>query len=632
MSKGERGALVVDNGTYKCKTGTADAGPAYVFRNYVYRVKEKSGAPRYILGDVDKKKLEGLQASTVTQKSMFDGPIIYNYELLESTLDGIMVQNRADMSNGLIITECFMNPGMYKKQILAVLFEIYECPVVQFGYDFVYSYEHNLGLSEQEGKGRMCTDTACFGGEKVCDVILSMGHSGVLVVPVGIAEGAAGGKKRIFYEQSMFLDFGGGVASSVFHESINIKYHNTGLKISREDSDRLFEKMWVSADYFKESEEMAHTGKGNVQVGASAAAKPAEPRADKANPPKARKVKRKEAKRQKRAQVAEGDSESPCEGLSEEQIEEAVEGAIEDAAEAERPPEPSGAGARGAKDEDLRRMRRERLVRGAMEHRSKQKIAKSLERMRAHIAALEEALLKNSDMGGFLKKKRERLEALERELRMRKNVRADLKNKKSKYSLLLLKRSLGAEEAGVSLSPEEEQLLGEIEACKQEDLALEQEIECVEGVLRECDASYKPREENVVDKMRNGYGKARGGINVNIELIRTPEVLFNPHIVGIEQPGIVEGVNCIIRQGYAIRNVFITGGFSQIEGLAERLEAELRSLSYHEGFPRICRARDCVYDAFRGCSFKSRFFQAYKREDYLREGAAALIERNEYYN
>lgn len=67
-------------------------------------------------------------------------------------------------------------------------------------------------------------------------------------------------------------------------------------------------------------------------------------------------------------------------------------------------------------------------------------------------------------------------------------------------------------------------------------------------------------------------------LHVNVERFRVPEILFQPHIVGIDQAGLVEVCEMVLRRAGIPANIYLTGGLSQLPGLKERLECELRSI------------------------------------------------------
>eukprot|EP00158_Paraphelidium_tribonemae_P008026 Partr_v1_DN28439_c0_g1_i4_m41392 putative chromatin remodeling complex subunit (Arp5) len=73
-------------------------------------------------------------------------------------------------------------------------------------------------------------------------------------------------------------------------------------------------------------------------------------------------------------------------------------------------------------------------------------------------------------------------------------------------------------------------------------------------------------------------------LHMNIERIRVPEIFFQPHIIGIDEAGIVENLETILslfseqEQTRMVQNIYVTGGCAQFPGFKERLEREIRML------------------------------------------------------
>lgn len=96
-------------------------------------------------------------------------------------------------------------------------------------------------------------------------------------------------------------------------------------------------------------------------------------------------------------------------------------------------------------------------------------------------------------------------------------------------------------------------------------------------------------------------------LNVNVERYRITEGLFQPSaILGLDQAGLIEAIEDLVKLASPscwprlFGNVFVTGGFGQVRGLAERLQAELRALAPAEIPVRISLAHDAHLDAWRG--------------------------------
>ncbi|KAI5192688.1 actin-related protein 5 [Nematocida minor] len=599
----KRTLLVVDNGTWECKAGCADAEPCLRFKNQIFRMKGKDGKITYSIAPNKKTNI------TTAIKSMFDGGVVYNCEVLESTIKEILkeVKKPAKEEKGkheikeLVMTECFLNPQLFKDMALETIFSAFSFEKIQFGYDFVYSYEYNL-----KNNTKLSLQKTGFKRD-FCDVIISMGHLGVYVVPLDPT------KNTIIYDRSTYMPLGGLAAQHIFSKSIINKYYGTGLKIMKEEVEEYFKKIRVPLDYLQEIENVVNEGVGNVKI---------LQKQNKEKVPVIKKIPkrkiggleayRKRAKEMDAELIDELDNDDLDNEVEDntdeitEQVEEAEDEVEEkeDEIEAEKEVEVVD------EEEIARKLKREKLIKGATDHRNKQKIIKVLERLNYHILLLEDRHLLITNPSEFMKIRKDRLEHLEKIIKKRTFVRNELKNKKSTHSLALLKKSLAQPDTVV----EDNIYLQEIRDAALEDIAIQEEIDYIDLFLRENDPTYITKEENPLDKIRNGY-KEKGGININVEFIRTAEALFNPSIVGIEQPGIGESLSCIF-QTMDVRNIFITGGFSQIEGIAERVKKEIIPLRHLPNDPQVVTALDPINDSYKGGFLLSKYFQTYTRQEY----------------
>lgn len=100
-----------------------------------------------------------------------------------------------------------------------------------------------------------------------------------------------------------------------------------------------------------------------------------------------------------------------------------------------------------------------------------------------------------------------------------------------------------------------------------------------------------------------------------IERIATPEALFQPSLLGIEQCGLIEAIDMVARtpafadasdRRAIVNEIFLTGGVANTPGLEARIGRELRSrfpTAWGDGIVAgVRRARDPTLDAYRGAS------------------------------
>lgn len=115
-------------------------------------------------------------------------------------------------------------------------------------------------------------------------------------------------------------------------------------------------------------------------------------------------------------------------------------------------------------------------------------------------------------------------------------------------------------------------------------------------------------------------------LHVAAERIRVPEVLFQPSMVGLDQAGIAETIEYLLKQypsqiqDLLVSNVFLTGGCSLFPGFTSRMEKELQEMRPFKSKFRVNIARNSSLDAWYG----ARDFAAQS------ESKEFLITREEY--
>ena len=94
---------------------------------------------------------------------------------------------------------------------------------------------------------------------------------------------------------------------------------------------------------------------------------------------------------------------------------------------------------------------------------------------------------------------------------------------------------------------------------------------------------------------------------VTVDRIRTPELIFQPTIAGVEQCGIIEALRMAVGNSASlVKQVFLTGGVANTIGFRERICGELRSCfpsDWGDEIVRsVCVAQDPMLDAWRGAA------------------------------
>lgn len=125
-------------------------------------------------------------------------------------------------------------------------------------------------------------------------------------------------------------------------------------------------------------------------------------------------------------------------------------------------------------------------------------------------------------------------------------------------------------------------------------------------------------------------------ITLNDEIIRAPEVLFNPSLIGKEILGVHEAVNdSIARSSIDIRkdmysNIVLSGGTTLIKDFDKRLEYELNNITPSKVPVKIIAPKERKYSVWIGGSILaslSSFESAWIHGSEYRESGATIIHR-----
>ncbi|KAI5147992.1 actin-related protein 5 [Enteropsectra breve] len=192
--------IVIDNGVYEIRAGF-NSFHAFTARNRIYKYKEKvsfNPFPQSIM------------------KSMFDGDVIVNFEVLEHSIDLVLEHLQPEQLDNLIITTTPQSPT--ENELLDFLFSVYKFNRVQLGYDFIFPYQHH------------CPGQDCL--------VVSMKYSSCIVAFIqegGIAE---------MYK----INFGGKDIQEYINYVMTERY-----KQFKKSYSRLSEHLRASLDYTRES-------------------------------------------------------------------------------------------------------------------------------------------------------------------------------------------------------------------------------------------------------------------------------------------------------------------------------------------------------------------------------------------
>lgn len=330
-------------------------------------------------------------------------------------------------------------------------------------------------------------------------------------------------------------------------------------------------------------------------------------------------------------------------------------------------------------DEDgIKEKRKQKLMKANYDARIRAKEEKALEAQRVAEEEAKEQLWRDTDLDGWIRARREQREKLLETIKEKKKLKEELSNRKSMASQMRMKNiaALASNESGrgkrrrgaatankgdddpddtfgaddgdwsvyrdIANASDSEEDEGELKAVQRVEAELlkhdpnftiedtrEAALDWTQSTVHlflHGPRSFDPESQEQAHRM-----------NLSIERIRVPEVLFQPSIAGVDQAGVLEICDDILLRRVdrstserILQDVFITGGQGHFTNFEERLRSELRSNLPVGSLLNVRRAKDPSLDAWRGMAgwALSSDFQgaSITRADYLEKGANYLME------
>ncbi|CAL1697345.1 unnamed protein product [Somion occarium] len=287
-------------------------------------------------------------------------------------------------------------------------------------------------------------------------------------------------------------------------------------------------------------------------------------------------------------------------------------------------------------DEDgLKEKKKQRLLRAGYEARERARKEKEREREEREAEERKEEEERDRDLAGWATKLRKEHDAIINKIKDRNRRKAALTDRKSAASQARMKSianlaadervpkkrrknggedMFGADDADWQIyrkinttapSSDEEDDYANLQTVEQKLLAYDPTF-----TAEHTHASLSSQRSALMQAFRPEYaegdveGKTR--IHLNVERWRVPEAWFQPSMAGVDSAGLGEVIQTVLarftdtEKGRLVKNVFVTGGPSQIPNLLPRLNATLRPILPPEMPLDIVRAADPVLDAWRG--------------------------------
>jgi actin-related protein 5 len=619
-------------------------------------------------------------------RSPYDGAFITNWDYVESILDytfkHLGVNSQGCVDNPVIFTERPAASLLQRKGFYELLYESYGIKKVALGIDSLFSYYQNNG---QNG------------------LVIGTGHEATHIIPVINGSAVMPEAKRV--------NWGGHQSSNYLNNLLTLKYPYFPTKITNFQIDNLVKDFcYVSKNYEDELQsildldnmeekditcEAPFTEVEKQQKSPEELARQAEKRKEsgrrlqeQAQQKRLEKLIQKEQEfeyyTQLKQKLAGMNKKLQASTIKEEGFEDekdlnkyttSIENSLKRARKQDVGDEPDEVPSfplteipdDQLDEEQIKEKRKQKLMKANYDARQRAKQEKEEEKLRIEEEAKRDAEWRESDIGGWIHDRREKLKAILQKRKDRQKLKEQLNDRKSLAAQMRMKNiaSLAADETvrasgakrkrnGASIDNDPNDTFGandddwaiyrDITSVDDEELIEEedQEILKLEKELLEYDPNFTeedtleaqfdwrksvlhrflrgPRPFNSEDSHENHQ------VHLNVERIRVPEVLFQPTMAGVDQASISEiGENLLLNRlggrgvsGHSyivLQDIFATGGQTLFQNFEERLYNEFRSFLPVEAPLKVRLAQDPLLDSWRGMAKWSKSSQS--KNSYL---------------
>lgn len=631
--------LVIDNGSYQCRAGWAtENNPQIIFKNITAKQRGKKESEVQIGNEIN-----NIELVRWTLRTQFDRNLVTLYDVQEQIYDYIFahlgINTEGKVDHPIVLTEPVCNPNYCRQQMSELLFECYHVPQVAYGIDALFSLYANQTYTENSDS-----------------LIVSCGYQTTHILPVL--------NGRIDSMNCRRINLGGATLDGFMQRLLQLKYpgHSAAITISRAEElvrdhchvaiDYKTElEDWTSNDYYEENVHKIQLPYTNVPGSQVSAQQQRERREQ-----QIRRLKETTAKR--RLEKLASDEENlqqlmSVQELLEDEDEDAFNRALKslefDNAEelqtainklttniqrsrakilgTDPPPveEQVKAPVYDLLDipdemltpDQLSSKKRQKMLKNAREGRLK---AQAVQREKRQKELEEEKKLEKrrlSDFQGWLKEVRQKRQKLLDGRNTRKQRKTDMAKRRTLASQQRMKIITQLAGGGTKKKKKEDtfgqndddwQVYKEIhpENADSDSEAEEEKLEELETLLKEYDPEYQKEIDQSMGMTEEFDIAEYYRLHLAIERIRVPELLFQPSMIGIEQAGIVETIDYVLKkydathQDRLTKNIFITGGNAMFNNFTNRLEQEMMEIRPFKSVYHISRAGNPVLDSWFG--------------------------------
>ncbi|XP_075238261.1 actin-related protein 5 isoform X2 [Lycorma delicatula] len=605
--------LVIDNGSYNCRVGWATLRkPLMIFKNLIAKPRKERGkkdGEAQVGNDI-----LNIEAVRFQLKTQFDRNVVTHYEAQEQILDYIFshlgIDTEGSVDHPIVLTEPFLNPNYSRTLMSELLFECYRVPGVCFGVDSLFSFwrHHKTRTS---------------------GLIISCSYHCTHVLPVidGVVDSA----------HSRRINIGGYHMISYLHRLLQLKYPSHFAAITPSRAEELLHdhcslardyqeelKNWSDCDYYER-----HVRRIQLPYSAPAATSLTADQQRERRKELARRLI--EINARKREEKLAEDEEQLNQLLAVQDLED--EGDEEELQESLKCFELQNT-------DELRRLIGQIQLRI---ERTRQKIVAanagedSIEEPKPKVMKQIPTPRDDEDFKQWVDGVRKKRQEILDKRTARRQRRADMAKRRTAAAqerMRLISQLARKEKRDDDFGMRDEdwdvyKAINKEGGDSDSDEEAEKLLE-LEEVLRQHDPAWVSGGE-VASTPREAHQ-----LHVGVELIRAPELLFQPSMIGSPQAGLAETIEYVLH-GYdestaaAITgNVFVTGGCALIPGLYDRLNKELMEMRPFKSEFNVRIISEAALDAWLGAREFAECDEFSKglitRQDYLDKGGEYLKE------
>jgi len=647
--------IVIDYGSNATKAGWGNSEyPSLVFRSVISKNKDlKNVDGSIIVGN----KLKDFEYNKNNYKTPFERNVIQHFGLLENLNDYTFAElgvNDSRVNHPVLVTECFASPDYCRSRLFEQLFECYQTPSVVLGVDALFSHYYNT--IAQKDLGNTC-------------IIISLGHMTTHIVPVINGEVQMNDIKRINVGGYNSFDLLY-KHLNLKYPQFKQKLGQNSVQAIQENLTFVATDYKEQLNYFQHGKEFFHNQgyanriafENNKITLENLKSEVSEPVILEfpTNPEQVVSLEEVRRKQEMRREQAERLRETMAKRREEKKEQHFEELKDLEAADAEIEADESKAEEilkrldYETHDELKKRIIKMKLKLGVVSKQSleeekvsyinvpdEQLTAKEQRQKRYQVMQKQAAITRKLKKEVETKKKEEvdRLKAENPEIFI-----ADLYEKRKKViSLIEERKKLRTEFSGRSSRGGNQKRLqtyiqlGESQKDKKgnvvdtfglndEDWAIYKKVSKepvydddeegyytklneIDKELQKLDPNFEEMTKDIQEEAPQLFSLENpNSIELNVDQIRGPEVFFQPSLAGVEQMGIIDAIELILRNAsypqeiktLLLKNIFLTGGSSFTKNFTQRLKKDLESITPAGTEISIKIAKDPIFDTWRG--------------------------------